>query len=58
MLKARDKEYTGVTKFFNYKEIDGLLLPHSIDSNHMGKMEIIVGEVNPVISADTFAMPK
>ncbi|MBK8702038.1 MAG: hypothetical protein IPN29_21695 [Saprospiraceae bacterium] len=57
-VKFQGQEFDGITKFSNYKEIGGLLLPHSVDSNQMGRMEIVSGEINPVIDAEKYSMPK
>ncbi|HRG22145.1 MAG TPA: hypothetical protein PLQ57_13980 [Saprospiraceae bacterium] len=57
-VNFQGQEIDAVTKMSNYKDVGGILIPHSIDSMSTGKMEIVKTEINPAIAEDKFAMPK
>ncbi len=50
------KEVEISTKFSNYKEVMGLLMPHSIDGQ-MGKIDFLKIDINPSLEATKFDMP-
>ncbi|MBK7010929.1 MAG: hypothetical protein IPO65_12320 [Saprospiraceae bacterium] len=57
-VNFQGQEIDAVTKMSNYKDVGGILIPHSVDSMSTGKMEIVKTEINPAIAEDKFAMPK
>jgi len=58
MAQAPDgKDYTTYTDFFDYKEINGILISHKVITNGMGvDMEMLVKsiEINKIFTEDTF----
>ncbi len=50
------KEMEMVTKFSNYKEVNGLTMAHSVDGQ-MGKIDFVKIEINPTIESTKFDMP-
>lgn len=57
-VSFQGQEIDAVTKMSNYKDVGGVLIPHSIDSMSTGKMELVKAELNPAIDAEKFVMPK
>ena len=57
-VNFQGQEIDAVTKMSNYKDVGGILIPHSVDSMSTGKMEIVKTEINAAIDADKFVMPK
>lgn len=60
--KVRDTEIEGETIFGDFKEVDGLMLPHSIEAGAAGmpmrqKLSIEKIELNPAIDDARFVMP-
>jgi outer membrane lipoprotein-sorting protein len=61
--KVRDQEVEGETVFGDYKEVGGVIFPHSIENRAVGMpggMTITVDkvEVNPELTDDRFAKPQ
>jgi hypothetical protein len=50
------KDIEMATKFSNYKEVNGLTIPHSVDGQ-MGKMDFVKIDINPTIESIKFDMP-
>lgn len=61
--KVRDQEIEGETLFGDYKEVGGIVFPHSIENRAVGMpggMTITVEkvEINPELAADRFSKPQ
>jgi hypothetical protein len=51
------KEMENVSKFSNYKMVDGLMMPYSVEGGGMGKMEVTKIDINSKIDPKLYEMP-